>query len=325
MRTQVTLIAGLSTVLGACISDPGSYHNGGQPDAAPMMTGSPDAAPPPPNTMDVSGDITASATWSGAIRLTATTTIKAGATITVSPSATIYAGSASSLIVEGTLLVNGAMGTTVTFTPDTGATKWPGIDVASGGSATIMYADISHADMALTCETGDVACDIQYSNVHDNASAAMAAGLLTAEHTQFIGDNVLYIQGGDVTLTDSVVAGGTHDLLVQSGGSLTVSYSQVGSATTYQHCGFHISASTKLQVDHSILNTNVYGFMLGGSPTAKINHNNYVSSTTLDVEDDGGNTGADLSNNWWTGASPSVAGATVSKAGAAFTDVGPRN
>ncbi len=325
MRTSVSFVALLaSATLGGCISDPGTYMHGDQPDAA-VTPGSPDAAPPPPGATEVSGDITTSGTWMDAVRITASATIKPGVTITVAPGTKIYAAADASLFVEGTLLAQGTAASMVVFGPDTGVSRWPGLDVSSGGAATLAYTELSHAQVGFTCETGAATCDIQSSHFHDNSLAANVSGPMTTEKSLFETNGSFAIQSGSLTFTDSVTTGSSGDLLVQAGGALTVQYSQVGSETTGEHCGLHINASGTLQVDHSLIKADVYGFMLGGSPTAKINHNNFVGNTMMDVEDDAGNSGADLSNNYWTSTPPNVAGATVlPSAPTAFTDVGPR-
>jgi len=97
-------------------------------------------APPPDGgaaTMMVSGPITASATWSGAIDLAGPTEIQAGVTITVAAGTTITARTGSSIAIAGTLDVEGTSAAHVVMKP--AASNWAGLTVS--GSLVMHYAE----------------------------------------------------------------------------------------------------------------------------------------------------------------------------------------
>lgn len=128
----------------------------------------------------VSGDITADVTWSGATRIKGSTTIKAGATVTVEPGTTLTFASGAGILVEGTLAVNGTKAATVSLSPE--ASFWSGIEVTGtynltyglqkGGSIRMRAgSNVTIVDSKLWGASGDYIIanggnlDMSYSNV----------------------------------------------------------------------------------------------------------------------------------------------------------------
>jgi hypothetical protein len=299
---------------------------------APAMVGdddddTPDAAPPPPGTLDVSGDVSADATWEGSVRLAGQTTILPGVTITVAPGTSIIAENEVALTVGGTLLVEGTDAEGVSFAAAPGVSRWQGIIAASGGAVTLGFVDLSGALIGLDCELGAATCVMSDSHLHGNSYAARTAAPSTISKSLLEGDGMVIINGGaDLTFVDSITLGTSGDLLVQHGGRLTVEYSQIGSAETGEHCGLHINASQSLVVRNSEVSANVYGFMLGGTSGGVITHNNFRGNTAEDIDDMGGTSGIDATDNYWSGGAPALGPAydTSGPAAAPHTDVGPR-
>jgi hypothetical protein len=120
MRGALTVIC----VLAACGKDvpPG----GMQPDAPAGVT-------------DVSGQITANATWSSMIVVTGGTTIDPGVTVTVMPGTQILVAATAAIAVQGTLDIEGTSAAHVTLAPDAGAPHWNGFTLPNGGTFISHY------------------------------------------------------------------------------------------------------------------------------------------------------------------------------------------
>ena len=86
---------------------------------------------------DKSGPLAADETWSGAINMTGDVTVNAGVTLTIADGALVQVAAGKALIIQGTLKINGTAATGVTFTPNPTPGTWDGIQVQTGGAATI--------------------------------------------------------------------------------------------------------------------------------------------------------------------------------------------
>jgi len=82
------------------------------------------AAPVSASTNFISGDVTASAIWTGTNLLTGTVIIRPDAAVTIEPGARILMNTAAVLRVEGQLLANGTSNQPITFTRSTATTNW---------------------------------------------------------------------------------------------------------------------------------------------------------------------------------------------------------
>ena len=79
--------------------------------------------------------------------------------------------------------------------------------------------------------------------------------------------------------------------------------------------------------DRTLSKFAVYGFMFAGTTDAVITGNNFQSNSNTHLADYGGNTGADLTGNYWDGGPPSLDAAVFDLAGelgVASPTAGPR-
>jgi hypothetical protein len=300
MRTRSLSCLFLLSTTAACLAGPGSVNGG---DDAPDAGGQPPSVDSGSGgTTHIAGDITADATWSG--DLTAdNVTIKAGVTVTVSASTHITFMGGAGLIVEGTLKIQGADGQLVTLD----GSSWSGISVSSGGTLELAYADISKAGMGIECAAGAAGCTIDHAHLHDNVQSGTFASTVTITRSileKTTSEGIYVAAGGNATITDTVLRTAGGDLLVQGGGSVSFDYGEIGdNDPSYEHCGIHINKADSLSIQHTDFRANVYGSMIGGTTNAKINFSNWSNNST-DVDDLGGNTGLDLSNNYWSKGAP---------------------
>jgi hypothetical protein len=270
----------------------------------------------------LAGDITTDATWAGDLTVTGDVTIKAGATVTVAAGSHLSAGTAG-IVVEGTLLVQGAAGQIVTF--DAVSNSWTGIRVASGGHATIAYATITKAGTAIDCAAGAATCALDHVNITSNVRSGQFASVATIAYSTLektTSNGISVLNGANVTITDTHLTTAGGDIVVQNGGTLKIDYAEIGKVLdSYEHCGIHINAAESLIIEHTQLHSNVYGAMIGQTTNARINYSNWEQNGT-DIDDLGGNTGLDLKNNYWSG-TPSSAGVTTGASATPLT-AGPR-
>ncbi|MEZ4401617.1 MAG: hypothetical protein R3B06_16445 [Kofleriaceae bacterium] len=279
----------------------------------------------------VSGTISTDQTWSGTVTLAGDTTIAAGATVTVAPGTVVEANDGVTLRVAGTLLVDGTAAAKVTMNPAPGATTWAGVVVDAGGAATLRHAEGAHVATLMYCHAGAIACLLDYVTFSDmnKALQAEADASITHAHLSKVGNGGVTILGGDVAITDSYLLTSTGDVVVQNGGALTISYSEIGEAQgSYEHCDLHIGSAAALRIEHSNIRAAVFGMMIGGTAGAIIQYNNFVENDPgNDISPVGDNTAVDLRFNYWGNGVPtglSAAYDVSSPAPARIVDAGPR-
>ncbi len=271
---------------------------------------------------DKSGPLTADETWSGAITVSGDVTVNAGVTLTIADGALVQIAAGKAIIVQGTILVQGTSATGVTFTPNPTPGTWDGIQVQSGGSATISYATMSYPTTGLTCATGAATCAMDHSKIQNYSSVGLSIQVpATFDHITVDtgGSGGLIITAGandTVTITDSTFHHTGGDAVVADSGNMTLQYSHIygdmvgGSAGV--HCATHIATLGLVLADHNILEDANYGLMASDmAATSKINLNNFIGygsgGTGGAYSPAGANTvnpGVDLSNNYWNGQAP---------------------
>jgi hypothetical protein len=267
------LALALALPLAACVvgsGDPLPSGTGSDPGGTgPGMTGS---------GSDMSGGattITADATWMGNMTFTAPVTITGGATVTVMPGTTVTFGAAASLAVLGTIDIQGASGSMVTFGPMSGAASFSGISVGQGGKFTAKYLNLTGAEF----ET-------------------MTGGTTTVTDSQFShspGD-LLIMSGGSVSFMYSIV------------GSATGTGYQQGDTT---HCDMHFDGTgNTIKISHSIVTTSAYGVMFYSGTGADFTFNNWAKNQT-NVDPQAGVSG-DFTGGYFDATPPMVAGLTYS-------------
>lgn len=154
-----------------------------------------------------------------------------------------------------------------------------------------------------------------------------SGGVLTMKYTTVTGAEVATSTSGTTTISDSHLSNSPGDLIIMGGGSVTLTYSQLGveaPASDTTHCNMHFNAGGNvIKVSHTnITNTPstnpsapTFGIMFYGGQAADFTYDNWVSNST-NVEPQPGVSG-DFSNSYFTGTAPSGVGMTVNTPAAA--------
>jgi len=122
------------------------------------------------------------------------------------------------------------------------------------------------------------------------------------------------VNGGKLTVVDSQMAHARGDLITMHGGTLDMSYSQIGvepGQSDDTHCDLHVENAPTLRVTHSTISTSSFGIMFYGGNNADFTYNNWLSND-LDVEPTLGAVSGDFSHSFWAPkAAPKAVGLTV--------------
>ncbi|MGN6110016.1 MAG: hypothetical protein ACTHU0_33230 [Kofleriaceae bacterium] len=214
--------------------------------------------------------ITADETWSGSKAFAVRTTIETGVTVTVAAGTTLSFANGTGLVVKGTLKIEGTSAAKVQLMPDAGASLWDGITVE--GEPT--------------------------------------AGTLTMSYGVQKGGAISTRAGSTTTITDSKLWGAGGDFLVMTGGTVTMSYSQLGAdpgEADTTHCNIHTSgAANTIHITRSNIQGVPYGLMLYGGQNTVFTNNNWFGNE-IDVDTSAGVTG-DFSGGYFDGAPPVAVG-----------------
>ncbi len=284
---------------------------------------------PTPTQFEISGPVTTSQTWSGTVQLIGDADIVAGVTITIAAGTAFIGAEDAVLQVHGTLSIDGTNQAPVSMEAASGS--WGGIVVESGGRATILYATGSNVATLLTTNAGALSCLLDTAAFSDFGQAVDASSEVTIQTSTFenMGVNAVEVKAGaSVTITDTVIWGGPGDLVIVSGGQLTMSYCDIGSASGSQHGDIFVSSSTinGVNVSYSNLTVAVDAVSIGNSTNATFQFNNFINNDT-DVVDLGSNTAINMPNNYWDSGAPTLGAAfsISSPAATPILDAGPRN
>lgn len=281
---------------------------------------------PEPGPTPVAGTDIGNETWADGKQLTASVTIKAGATVDITPGATVTAAAGVSITVKGTLSVKAA----ASHAKLTGA-NWKGIVIASGGTLNVDGLDIENAENGMWTQTGNLDATMLDSSITSAAApfkmepgskltftkskvlkstgASQIAGTFVASYMAYdkgssegleLNDAV-----GSMTISDSTLTGvGGGDYVVSRAGALVkVEYTTI----TGSHCGLHFDAVDKFIIDHVSDDQNSYGAMLYGSgagPNQVLSSN--VRNTDKDLDFSGTN-GATTIDRSFTGGKNALA------------------
>jgi hypothetical protein len=86
--------------------------------------------------------------------------------------------------------------------------------------------------------------------------------------------------GAKATVVNTWMSHSAGDLLTMAGGSLDMSYSQIGLDSGHDsiHCALHVSGPIAINVTHSNITTSSYGIMFYGGTSAVFTHNNWFGN-----------------------------------------------
>jgi hypothetical protein len=292
----------VGSALSGCTVGTGGGGDGGDGDGNGDGTGGGDG-----NDLTLSGSITRDRTISGAATLSAAATIEPGVTVTFAAGSSLTAANAAVLTVRGTLHVDGTAAAPVAMNPVEGAAAWNGIAVESGGAARLSYATGAKVATLLHCQAGVVECTLERIDFQGIGKLLITAAPSTVKEstvTDMAGGGVVTQAGADLTVVDTVLYNSQGDLVVTSGGRLTVEYSEIGAAVGgYDHCNFHIGQAEAVTIRNSNIPDGIYAFMIGNVAGAVISGNNFTGNGT-DIDEVGVVTAADFSGNYWSGGAP---------------------
>ena len=184
------------------------------------------------------------------------------------------------------------------------------VTVAAGTQLHALTASAIEVDGALVFE-GTPEQTIELSSLADELWLGISvAGELEMHYVDQRGGGVSTIAGdAKVTIADSRLASALGDLIVVDGGSVDISYSDIGIAEgDHTHCNLHLNSVQAFRFTH---NNNVgvsYGLMLYGGQ-GDFSHNNWMHNL-IDIEPEPGGTGSFDDSYFARGQPPGVAGST---------------
>lgn len=253
--------------------------------------GSDDPNNPPAGT--ITGLITADATWTGVVRIG----IANNTPTRIEP------------------------GVTVTVSPGAELKFLSGAGLEIRG--TLKIQGTSAGKVQLSPETGSFFGGL-------TVVGAPTAGTLEMTYAVMKGGAISTSAGSTSTIIDSKMFGASGDLLIMNGGTVTMSYSQIGAdpadGPDGTHCNIHTGGNANtISITRSNINGVPYGLMLYGGQNAILTNNNWYGNTTADVDTQPG-VSADLSGSWFDGPAPVAgSGATLTllnQAAAKLLDAG---
>jgi len=159
-----------------------------------------------------------------------------------------------------------------------------------------------------------------------NFQAISVSGTVTATFASINGAEI-QLSGGTLTASDSKMWGAPGDLLVMNGGTINVTYSNIGDATSdTTHCNMHFggTAPNNITIEHNNITSRPYGLMFYSGSNADFKNNNWTNM--IDIEPGVSGVTGDASGSYFAKGQP--AGTTGITFGtlstAALTDAGPR-
>jgi hypothetical protein len=159
-----------------------------------------------------------------------------------------------------------------------------------------------------------------------NFGAINVSGTMTAAFASIHGAEI-QLAGGSFTATDSTIWGAPGDLLVMNGGTINVTYSNIGDATSdTTHCNMHFGGTTpnNITIEHNNITSRPYGLMFYSGSNADFKNNNWTNM--IDIEPGISGVTGDASGSYFAKGQPAgTTGITYNNlAPAALTDAGPR-
>jgi hypothetical protein len=161
---------------------------------------------------------------------------------------------------------------------------------------------------------GTSAQKIEIGPVADNTYALILNGTLDFKYVEMARGAIQTSTGSMATIVDTQMYKAGGDLLIMNGGTVNMSYSQIGpkpGQTDSTHCNIHTGGNANtISITHTNLNgpgatIDHYALMLYGGQNANFTNNNWFDNM-YDVSTQPG-VSADVSGSWFKGTRP-VAG-----------------
>jgi hypothetical protein len=213
----------------------------------------------------------------------------------------------------------------------------PGVTVTVAAGTILKFKEGSGLVVKGTLRLqGTSAQKVQLQPVADNAyriflEGAPTAGKLEMTYAVMTRGNIQTSAGSTTTITDSKMYRAGGDLLVMNGGSVTMTYSQIGPGPgeiEATHCNIHTGGDgNSINITKSNINGAPYGLMLYGGQNAIFTDNNWYDNGDADIATQPG-VSADISRSWFDGVKPVAgSGATLTAnnlSNTRLTDAGVR-
>lgn len=225
-------------------------------------------------------------------------TIPAGTIVTVG-AGTVFTGTGK-ILVSGTLNVEGTAGARVNLASI-------GVEVQSGGNATIRYADMVTPPVGIGVKAG--AGTVLFERVDvDGATTPidMAGGTLTVDHCNFTADSrqsgSCRINAPNIEIRDSLLrtgnAGSADFLIFGNGGGIYAHHNDFDG----EHCAIHINAgSGATRFEYNVFHNNSYTIMKYNTAAMQFKFNDVGlnSSSTDSIDQSMPNAVSDVESNYF--------------------------
>ena len=218
-----------------------------------------------------------------------------GVTLTIEPEVEVRFGGNFSLIINGTLIANGAENKLIKFTsekeePEAG--DWASIKFEGSQSSSLRYCVIEYGTNGITLENGTL--NIQKSVIHLNSENGIEImnGTVEVKNNEIAenGGSGIYIAGGNkVTVQDNTVSSNENGVTLT--GNLTSEINiQQNKILSNAGSGISLEASgyDKTIIRNNNISANHYGFHVLTNTSTYITHN-YISNNTVGIFYEKGN------------------------------------
>jgi hypothetical protein len=189
----------------------------------------------------------------------------------------------------------------------------PGVTITVSPGTIIKFKPGASLDIKGTLRVqGTSAEKVQLQPALDNTYGLIVGGTLDLTYAVMTRGNIQTSVGSTTTITDSKMYRAAGDLLIMNGGSVTMTYSQLGRDATdlpeTTHCLIHTSGNANtINITRSNINGAPFGLMLYGGQNAIFTNNNWYDNTERDIDTQPA-VSADVSGGYFDGGTPNIGG-----------------
>jgi hypothetical protein len=188
-----------------------------------------------------SGSLSGDETWDGEVEVTGDVRVPEGLSLTIEPDTTVRFQGTTELLVEGSLVVAGGVGSEITFTSSSAAPSagdWGGIRVAGRGTVAVSHAVVEYGSWGIAVDSSEGAGAISISEsvfrhgTGNGVTVTMSSG---SGRTVTLDGNTVYEHGGKgirlvMSGSSTRVSGSISDNEVRDVGGWGISWQTDGGA-----------------------------------------------------------------------------------------------